>query len=70
MAPTSCGIRSPPPPAANHPLGSFSTARVDVEESEGPEVGSKRAVEGTPNVEDLSTANRATAEETLLEALN
>lgn len=56
--------------AADHPLGSFSTARVDVEEREGPEVGFTRPVEGTPNVEYLSTADRAAAEETLLETLN
>jgi pyrimidine-specific ribonucleoside hydrolase len=56
--------------AAGHPLGSFSTARVDVEEAEGPEVGFTRPVEGTPNVEYLSAADRAAAEETLLETLN
>jgi pyrimidine-specific ribonucleoside hydrolase len=56
--------------AAGRPLGSFSAARVDVEETEGPEVGFTRPVEGTPNVEYLSAADRAAAEETLLEALN
>jgi inosine-uridine nucleoside N-ribohydrolase len=45
--------------AAGHPLGTFSAARVDVEEAEGPEVGFTRPVEGTPNVEYLSSADRA-----------
>ena len=56
--------------AAGHPLGSFSAARVEVEEDEGPEVGFTRPVEGTPNVEYLSAADRAAAEDTLLETLN
>jgi inosine-uridine nucleoside N-ribohydrolase len=56
--------------AAGHPVGSFSAARVDVEEAEGPEVGFTRPVEGTANVEYLSSADRAAAEDTLLETLN
>ena len=56
--------------AAGYPLGSFSAARVDVEEAEGPEVGFTRPVEGTPNVEFLSAADRAAAEHALLETLN
>ena len=56
--------------AAGYPLGSFSAARVDVEEAEGPEVGFIRPVEGTPNVEYLSSADRAAAEAVLLEVLN
>jgi inosine-uridine nucleoside N-ribohydrolase len=56
--------------AAGHPLGSFSAARVDVEEAEGPEVGFTRPVEGAPNVEYLSAADRAAAEATLLGTLN
>jgi inosine-uridine nucleoside N-ribohydrolase len=56
--------------AADYPLGSFSAARVDVEEAEGPEVGFTRPVEGTPNVEYLSSADRAAVEDTLLETLN
>jgi pyrimidine-specific ribonucleoside hydrolase len=56
--------------AAGHPLGTFSAARVDVEEAEGPGVGFTGPVEGTPNVEYLSTADRAAAEDTLLETLN
>jgi pyrimidine-specific ribonucleoside hydrolase len=56
--------------AAGYPLGSFSAARVDVEETGGPEVGFTRPVEGTPNVEYLSSADQAAAEDTLLETLN
>jgi pyrimidine-specific ribonucleoside hydrolase len=56
--------------AADYPLGSFSAARVDVEEAEGPEVGFTRPVEGPPNLEYLSSADRAAAEDTLLETLN
>jgi purine nucleosidase len=56
--------------AAGYPLGSFSVARVDVEEAEGPEIGFTRPVEGTPNVEYLSTADRGAAEDTLLKTLN
>ena len=56
--------------AADYPLGSFSAARVDVEEAEGPQVGFTRPVDGTPNVEYLSSADRAAAEATLLETLN
>ena len=56
--------------AAGHPLGSFSAARVDVEETEGPEVGFTRPVDGAPNVEYLSAADAAAAEDTLLETLN
>ena len=55
---------------AGHPVGSFSAARVDVEEAEGPEVGFTRPVEGTPNVEYLSSADRAAAEDILLETLD
>lgn len=51
--------------AADYPLGSFSAARVEVEAEEGPESGFTRPVEGTPNVEYLSAANRAAAEDTL-----
>ena len=56
--------------AADHALGTFSVARVDVEEAEGPEVGFTRPVEGTANVEYLSAAERAAAEDALLEALD
>jgi inosine-uridine nucleoside N-ribohydrolase len=56
--------------AAGYPLGSFSGARVDVEEAEGPEIGFTRPVEGTPNVEYLSAADRGAAEDTLLKTLN
>jgi inosine-uridine nucleoside N-ribohydrolase len=56
--------------AAGYPLGSFSVARVDVEVAEGREIGFTRPVEGTPNVEYLSTADRGAAEDTLLKTLN
>jgi pyrimidine-specific ribonucleoside hydrolase len=55
---------------AGYPLGSFSPARVHVEEAAGPEVGFTRPIEGTPNVEYLSTADRAAAEDAVLETLN
>ncbi len=55
---------------AGHPVGSFSPARVDVEEVEGPEVGFTRLVEGTPNIEYLNVADLAAAEDILLETLN
>ena len=56
--------------AAGYPLGSFRPARVDVEEAAGPEIGSTRQVDGTPNIEYLSSADRAAAEDVLLETLN
>ena len=56
--------------AAGYPIGSFSPARVDVEETEGPEVGFTRPVDGTPNVEYLTTVDPAAAERTQLEALD
>ncbi len=56
--------------AAGYPLGSFTAARVDVEETEGPEFGFTRPVDGTPNVEYLSSADPAAAEDTLLETMN
>lgn len=56
--------------AAGYPVGSFSPARVDVEEAEGPEVGFTRPVDGTPNVEYLSAADATAAETTLLDTLN
>lgn len=43
---------------------------VDVEEDEGPEVGFTRPVEGIPNVEYLSAADRAAAEEVLFQTLD
>ena len=55
---------------AGHPIGSFTGARVDVEEAEGPEVGFTRPVDGTPNVEYLSEANPGAAEDILLTTLN
>jgi pyrimidine-specific ribonucleoside hydrolase len=56
--------------AAGHPLGSFSAARVEVEETEGPEVGFTRPVDGTTNVEHLSSVDGPAAEDALLETLN
>jgi len=56
--------------AAGYPIGSFSPARVDIEETEGPEVGFTRPIDGTPNIEYLTTADPAAAERTLFEALN
>jgi inosine-uridine nucleoside N-ribohydrolase len=56
--------------AAGHPLGSFSPARMDVDESEGPETGFTRPIDGEPNVEYLSSADAAAAEDVLLETLN
>ncbi len=56
--------------AAGHSLGSFSPARVDVDEAEGPEAGFTRPIDGDPNVEYLSSADAAAAEDTLLETLN
>ncbi|MEO7228973.1 MAG: nucleoside hydrolase [Candidatus Limnocylindrales bacterium] len=56
--------------AAGYALGSFSAARVDVEEAEGPEIGFTRPVDGTPNVEYLSSADPSAAEATLLETMN
>ncbi len=56
--------------AAGHPVGTFSAARVDVEEAEGPDVGFTRPVEGAPNVEYLSSADGAAAEATLLDTLD
>lgn len=56
--------------AAGRPLGTFSPARIDVEEAEGPESGFTRPVEGTPNVEYLEVVDRAAAEDALLQVLN
>lgn len=56
--------------AAGHPIGSFSAARVDVEEDDGHEAGFTRPVDGAANVEYLRTADRAAAEEVLLATLN
>ena len=56
--------------AADYPVGSFTAARVDVDWAEGPEVGFTRPVEGTSNVEYLSSADPAAAEDTLLETMN
>ncbi len=56
--------------AADLPLGSFSLARVDVEEADGPEVGFTRPVDGTPNIEYLDAVDPAAVENALLDALD
>jgi pyrimidine-specific ribonucleoside hydrolase len=56
--------------AAGHQLGSFETARVDVEEAEGPEAGFTRPIDGEPNVEFLKAVDAAAAERLLLETMN
>jgi inosine-uridine nucleoside N-ribohydrolase len=56
--------------AAGYPIGSFSPARVEVEEAEGPEVGFTRPIDGTPNVEYLSSADAGAAQDILLDTLN
>ena len=56
--------------AAGYPVGSFSLARIIVEEAEGPESGFTRPVDGEPNIEFLETADAAAAHETMLSVLN
>jgi pyrimidine-specific ribonucleoside hydrolase len=56
--------------AAGYPVGSFTRARVEVEEVEGPEVGFTRPIDGTPNLEYLSSADAGAAEDVLLDTLN
>ena len=56
--------------AAGYPVGSFTPARAEVEEVEGPEVGFTRPIDGTPNVEYLSSADAGAAEDVLLDTLN
>ena len=56
--------------AADYPVGEFSEARVEVEQTEGPESGFTRPVDGEPNAWYLSTAGQATAGNTLLDVLN
>ena len=56
--------------AAGYPVGSFQAARVVVEETEGPEVGFTRPVDGEPNLEFLATADAAAAEDALLDVLD
>ena len=55
--------------AAGYPVGSFSPARILVEEAEGPESGFTRPVEGDPNIQFLSTADATAAHDTLLQVL-
>ena len=56
--------------AAGYPIGAFSPACIEVEESEGPESGFTRPSCDTPNVQYLSTVDPATAEDVLLGVLN
>ncbi len=56
--------------AAGYPVGEFSEARVEVEQTEGPESGFTRPVDGDTNASYLSTANGTAAEDTLLDVLN
>lgn len=56
--------------AAGYPVGTFSPARIVVEESEGPESGFTRPTDGTPNIQYLSTADAEAAHATLLGILN
>ena len=57
-------------PAAGYTIGAFSQACIQVEESEGPESGFTRPTCDTPNIQYLSTADPAAAEDTLLAVLN
>jgi inosine-uridine nucleoside N-ribohydrolase len=56
--------------AADHPIGTFEPARVDVEEAAGAEVGFTRPVDGAPNVAYLRTVDPVAAERIMLEVLN
>jgi inosine-uridine nucleoside N-ribohydrolase len=56
--------------AAGYPVGSFTTAAIDVEEAEGPESGFTRPTTGEPNIQYLETVDRSAAENTLLDVLN
>lgn len=56
--------------AAGYPVGSFSPARIVVEEAEGPESGFTRPVDGAPNIQYLGTADADVAHATLLGILD
>jgi inosine-uridine nucleoside N-ribohydrolase len=56
--------------AAGYAVGTFTDASIKVEEAEGAESGFTRPTSGEPNVEFLSTADPAAAEDTLLTGLN
>lgn len=55
--------------AAGYEVGSFSPARIVVEQAEGPESGFTRPTEGEPNVRYLSAADAEGAHDTLLRVL-
>jgi inosine-uridine nucleoside N-ribohydrolase len=56
--------------AAGYPVGTFTAATITVEEAEGAESGFTRPTSGDPNIEFLSSADPAAAEDTLLAILN
>ena len=56
--------------AAGYPIGSFTPAAVDVEETEGPESGFTRPTQESPNSEYLSMVDATAAENTLLDVLS
>ena len=56
--------------AAGYPVGAFTPAAIDIEEAEGPESGFTRPTSGEPNIQYLTTVDRAAAEDTLLGVLN
>lgn len=56
--------------AAGYPVGTFTAATITVEEAEGAESGFTRPTSGEPNIEFLSSADPAAAEDTLLAILN
>jgi len=55
--------------AAGYPVGSFLPAAIEVEQTEGPESGFTRPIDGEPNVEYMASADAAAAEATLLAVL-
>ncbi|HET9851223.1 MAG TPA: nucleoside hydrolase [Candidatus Limnocylindrales bacterium] len=56
--------------AAGYPVGAFAAAAIDIEVAEGPESGFTRPTSGEPNIEYVTTVDRAAAEDTLLGVLN
>ena len=56
--------------AAGYPIGTFTPARVYIEEVMQFSVGTMKTEGGAPNIDYLSTADPSAAERTLLETLN
>jgi pyrimidine-specific ribonucleoside hydrolase len=56
--------------AAGYPVGTFAPAAIDIEEAEGPQSGFTRPTSGEPNIQYVTTVDRAAAEDTLLGVLN